>query len=82
MSIHLDEDALQAGVAGFRFYLEAGEHGAVRAVDVHREPGFVTCDFADGSAWAFNIGTTDIDAAEAMFLGIAAHFGALDVPRH
>lgn len=82
MNIHLDEDALQAGAAGFRFYVERGEHGAVRAVDVHREPGFVTCDFEDGSAWAFSIGTTDTDAAEAMFLAIAARFGALDVVRH
>ena len=77
--IDIDRGALACGLAGFRVYLDRDEHGPVRCIDAHREPGFVTCDFADGSAWAFTIGTTDPAEAEQLFEVVAASVGLLDV---
>ncbi len=75
--IDVDHAALACGLAGFRVWLARGEHGSVRRFDPYREPGWMTCDFADGSSWAFATGMTDPDEALQLFEIVAAAAGRL-----
>lgn len=75
--IDVDRAALACGLAGFRVWRDRGEHGPVRHFDPHREPGWMTCDFADGTSWAFDIGMTDPHEALQMFEIVAIAAGRL-----